>query len=81
MPKHILYQWYGQQDVEEIHRKQRYLKSLINNRNISYITMMAILATWRLPCSWDVDYLKPCKPGKQVVNLMAGLSSSTMKLG
>ena len=28
--------WYGQQDVEEIHRKQRYLKSLINNRNISY---------------------------------------------
>ena len=37
VPKtHSPYQWYGQQDVEEIHRKQRYLKSLINNRNISY---------------------------------------------
>ena len=24
---HSPYQWYGQQDVEEIHRKQRYLKS------------------------------------------------------
>ena len=35
--KHSPYQWYGQEDVEEIHRKQRYLvKSLINNRNISY---------------------------------------------
>ena len=31
VPKtHSPYQWYGQQDVEEIHRKQRYLKSLIN---------------------------------------------------
>lgn len=37
VPKsHSPYQWYGQQDVEEIHRKQKYLKSLINNRNISY---------------------------------------------
>lgn len=37
VPKtHSPYQWYGQQDLEEIHRKQRYLKSLINNRNISY---------------------------------------------
>ncbi len=37
VPKsHSPYQWYGQQDVDEIHRKQKYLKSLINNRNISY---------------------------------------------
>lgn len=37
VPKsHSPYQWYGQQSVEEIHRKQRLLKSLINNRNISY---------------------------------------------
>jgi len=37
VPKsHSPYQWYGQQDVEEIHRKQQYLKSLINSRNISY---------------------------------------------
>lgn len=37
VPKsHTPYQWYGQQDIEEIHRKQRYLKTLINNRNISY---------------------------------------------
>ncbi|WP_277300549.1 TIGR03960 family B12-binding radical SAM protein [Veillonella montpellierensis] len=37
VPKtHSPYQWYGQQEVEEIHRKQQYLKSLINNRNISY---------------------------------------------
>lgn len=37
VPKtHSPYQWYGQEDVEEIHRKQKYLKSLINNRNISY---------------------------------------------
>lgn len=37
VPKsHSPYQWYGQQDVEEIHRKQQYLKTLINNRNISY---------------------------------------------
>lgn len=37
VPKsHSPYQWYGQQPVEEIHRKQQYLKSLIKNRNISY---------------------------------------------
>ena len=37
VPKsHSPYQWYGQQSVEEIHRKQQYLKTLINNRNISY---------------------------------------------
>lgn len=37
VPKsHTPYQWYGQQKVEEIHRKQQYLKSLIKNRNISY---------------------------------------------
>lgn len=37
VPKsHTPYQWYGQQGLEEIHRKQQYLKSLINNRNISY---------------------------------------------
>lgn len=37
VPKsHSPYQWYGQQAVEEIHRKQQYLKTLINNRNISY---------------------------------------------
>lgn len=37
VPKtHTPYQWYPQQDVEEIHRKQQLLKSLINNRNISY---------------------------------------------
>lgn len=37
VPKtHTPYQWYGQQDVGEIHRKQQYLKSLIKNRNISY---------------------------------------------
>ena len=41
VPKtHSPYQWYGQQDVEEIHRKQRYLKSLINNRNISYLHLL-----------------------------------------
>lgn len=37
VPKtHSPFQWFGQLPVEEIHRKQRYLKSLINNRNISY---------------------------------------------
>lgn len=37
VPKtHSPYQWYGQQTLEEVHRKQKYLKSLINNRNISY---------------------------------------------
>lgn len=37
VPKsHSPYQWYGQQSVEEIHCKQQYLKTLINNRNISY---------------------------------------------
>lgn len=37
VPKtHSPYQWFGQEDVEEIHRKQQYLKGLINNRNISY---------------------------------------------
>ncbi len=37
VPKsHSPYQWFGQVDVEEIHRRQKYLKGLINNRNISY---------------------------------------------
>lgn len=37
VPKsHSPFQWYGQQPVAEIHRKQQYLKSLIKNRNISY---------------------------------------------
>lgn len=37
VPKsHSPFQWYGQQPVEEIHRKQQYLKSLIKSRNISY---------------------------------------------
>lgn len=37
VPKsHSPYQWFPQVDVEEIHRRQQYLKSQINNRNISY---------------------------------------------
>lgn len=37
VPKsHSPYQWFGQNTLEEIHRKQKYLKSKINNRNISY---------------------------------------------
>lgn len=37
VPKsHSAFQWYGQNDVEEISRKQQYLRSLIRDRNISY---------------------------------------------
>ncbi len=37
VPKsHSPFQWFGQNTLEEIHRKQRFLKSKINNRNISY---------------------------------------------
>ncbi len=37
VPKsHTPYQWYPQVPVEEIHRRQQYLKSLIKNRNITY---------------------------------------------
>ena len=37
VPKtHSPYQWFPQVDVEEIHRRQQYLKTPIHNRNISY---------------------------------------------
>lgn len=60
VPKtHSPYQWYGQQDVEEIHRKQRYLNLSSIIAIFPIITMMDILATWRLPLLVGiVDYLK-----------------------
>lgn len=37
VPKtHSPYQWFGQNSLEEVHRKQQYLKSLIKSRNITY---------------------------------------------
>lgn len=37
VPKtHSPFQWFGQNTLEEIHRKQQYLKTKINNRNITY---------------------------------------------
>lgn len=37
VPKsHSAFQWYGQNEVSEITRKQQYLRSLIRDRNISY---------------------------------------------
>lgn len=37
VPKsHTPYQWFPQNTLEEVHRKQKFLKSQINNRNITY---------------------------------------------
>ena len=84
VPKsHTSFQWFGQLPIEEIERKQQYIKGLIRDKHISYHYHDA--KTGRLEATFARGDRRMGKvlyePGNWAVNLTAGRKCSTMTVG